>query len=607
MRARQFEKRTPELRLKLEGWRSRFVLVLVIAGFLVLAGRAFYLQALDTGFLQAKGEQRYTRVIDLPASRGKVLDRNGQLLAISTAVESIWAAPDDMEALEEPQIRALAHALGMTPAEVRQKVANKDRQFVFLKRQISPDQAAKVMALRVPGIFQQREYRRFYPAGEVMAHVVGFTGIEDNGQEGLELAAQKRLAGVPGVRKVIKDRKGRIVEDIESLRMPRDGESVTLAIDQRLQFLAHQELKAAVAANRAKAGSMVILDAKTGEILALVNQPDYNPNNRATVTGRQTRNRSVTDLFEPGSTMKPFTVAAALDSHIVTPDTQIQTAPGTMTINGATISDSHPMGLLTVSQVIQKSSNIGTAKIQLAMPAERMGTLYSELGFGRVPQTGFPGEAKGLLRPWAKWRPIEQATMSYGHGIAVSLLQVARAYTVFTNDGQLLPLSLTRRDALPIGKPLITSESAREVTRMMEMAASAGGTAPLAQVAGYRVAGKTGTAYKPENGHYNESKYVSSFVGFGPVSAPRLIIAVMLDEPAAGKHYGGDVSAPVFSSVMGKALRLMSIAPDAMGSDPQPGTVNAKFMGSEPDVVSQRGRARAGAHESGSDPGGSAG
>ncbi len=583
MRARKFEKRTPELRLKLEGWRSRFVLVLVIAGFGVLAGRAFYLQAMDTGFLQAKGEQRYTRVIDLPASRGKVLDRNGQLLAISTAVESIWAAPDDMEGLEEPQVRALAHALGMSPADIRQKVANKDRQFVFLKRQISPDQAAKVMALRVPGVFQQREYRRYYPAGEVMAHVVGFTGIEDNGQEGIELAAQKRLAGVPGVRKVIKDRKGRIVEDVDSLRVPRDGESVTLAIDQRLQFLAHQELKAAVEQNRARAGSLVILDAKTGEILALVNQPDYNPNNRTAVTGRQTRNRSVTDLFEPGSTLKPFTVASALDLGIVKPTTLIQTAPGSMTIGKATISDSHPMGLLTVEQVIQKSSNIGTAKIQLQMPAERMGTLYQELGFGRAPQTGFPGEAKGLLRPWAQWRPIEQATMSYGHGIAVSLLQVARAYTVFTNEGQLLPLSLMRRDAAPIGKPLITPETAREVTRMMEMAASTGGTAPLAQVPGYRVAGKTGTAYKPENGHYNENKYVSSFVGFGPVTNPRLIIAVMLDEPNAGKHFGGDVGAPVFSSVMGKALRLMAVAPDGPASPANSGTLNvqAQRTGSE--------------------------
>jgi cell division protein FtsI/penicillin-binding protein 2 len=444
----KFEKRTPQLRLKLEGWRSRFVLVVVIGGFAVLAARAFYLQGMQTTFLQAKGEQRYGRVLEMPASRGPVKDRNGQPLAISTPVESIWTSPEDVD-IEEAQVRALAKALAIAPEEIRQKIARKDRQFVYLKRQISPDQAAKVMALRIPGVFQQREYRRYYPAGEVMAHVVGFTGMEESGQEGIELAAQERLAGVPGSRKVIKDRKGRIVEDVEAMRAPRDGQEVDLAIDQRLQFLAHRELKAAVEANKAKGGSMVILDARTG----------------------------------------------------------------------------------------------------------------------------FPGEAKGLLRPWDKWRPIEQATMSYGMGISVSLLQVARAYTIFTNEGQLLPLSLLKTDAQPIGKQLITRATALEVTRMMEMAASPGGTAPQAQVPGYRVAGKTGTAHKAEAGGYAAHKYVSSFVGFGPVSNPRFIVAVMLDEPAGAKYYGGDVGAPVFSSVMGSALRMMSVAPDA------PQTLNVKAPG----------------------------
>lgn len=565
----KFEKRTPQLRLKLEGWRSRLVLVVAMAGFAALAGRAFYLQAMHTDFLQAKGDARYTRVLELPASRGPVNDRNGQPLAISTPVESIWATPDELDDVDDAKIRALAGALALAPDEIRQKIARKDRQFVYLKRQISPDQAAKVMALGIPGVFQQREFRRYYPAGEVMAHVVGFTGIEDNGQEGIELAAEERLAGVPGSRKVIKDRKGRIVEDIESLRAPRDGQAVTLAIDQRLQFLAHRELKAAVAREGAKGGSIVILDAATGEILALVNQPDYNPNNRANVTGRQTRNRSVTDLFEPGSTMKPFTIAAALDAGIVTPGTLVQTGPGFMTLGGWTINDSHPNGTITVAQVIQKSSNIGAAKIMLRMQPERMGSLFHELGFGSAPQTGFPGEAKGQLKPWAKWRPIEQATLAYGHGISVSLLQMARAYTIFTNGGQLLPLSLLKSEAQPIGKPLITRETALEVTRMMEMAVMPEGTAPRAQVPGYRVAGKTGTAYKPENGGYNERKYVSSFVGFGPVTRPRYIVAVMIDEPAGPKHVGGDVAAPVFSSVMGAALRMMSVPPDA------PGTLNA--------------------------------
>jgi len=573
----KFEKRAPQLRLKLDGWRSTLVFALVATAFAGLAARAFYLQAVDMSFLQAKGEARYARVIDLPASRGPVKDRNGQALAISTPVESICATPEDLEEAGDAQVRSLARALGMAEGEMRQKFARKDRQFVYLKRQISPDQAAKVIALGTPGVFQQREYRRYYPAGEVMAHVVGFTGIEDNGQEGIELAAEDRLAGARGSRKVIKDRRGRIVEDVEGQRAPRDGQEVVLSIDQRLQFLAHRELKAAVEASRAKAGSLVILDAKTGEVLALVNQPDYNPNNRANVTGRQTRNRSVTDLFEPGSTMKPFTVAEALETGVVKPDTTIQTGQGTMTLGGWTITDTHPNGLLTVAQVIQKSSNIGTSKIQLQMPAERMGTFYRELGFGSAPQTGFPGEARGQLRPWAQWRPIEQATMSYGHGLSVSLLQLARAYTIFTNEGQLLPLTLLKRDAQPIGKRLISRETASEVNRMMEMAVMPGGTAPRAQVPGYRVAGKTGTAHKAENGGYAEHKYVSSFVGFGPVTRPRFIVAVMLDEPQGAKYYGGDVGAPVFSTVMGAALRMMAVAPDAPGTLGAPsGTLNVQ-------------------------------
>ncbi len=570
----RYEQRTPELRLKLEGWRSRFVLVVVVAGFATLAARAFYLQGMRTDFLQAKGEARYGRVIEMPASRGPILDRNGHPLAISTPVESIWASPEDLEAAPA-QLAALARVLGMPAPELRQKIADKDRQFAYLKRQIPPDRAAKVMALGIPGVFEQREYRRYYPAGEVMAHVVGFTGIDDRGLEGIELAEQSRLAGMPGSRKVIKDRKGRIVEDVESIRAPRDGREVVLAIDERLQFLAHRELKAAVRADGAKGGALVILDARTGEVLALVNQPDYNPNNRARVTGAQTRNRAVTDLFEPGSTMKPFTIAAALDDGIVRPDTRIDTEGGHMAIGGWTISDAHPHGTLTVAQVIQKSSNIGAAKIMLRMTPQRMGLMFRALGFGVAPHTGFPGEARGIVRPWSEWRPVEQATMSYGHGISVSLLQLARAYTIFTNGGELLPLALLKRDARPIGRPIVTAKSAREVTRMMEMAVSAEGTAPLAAVPGYRVAGKTGTAMKPERGGYNEHKYISSFVGFAPVTDPRFIIAVMLDEPA-GDHYGGDVAGPVFASVMGAALRMRSVPPDA------PQTLEVRVPGAGP-------------------------
>jgi cell division protein FtsI (penicillin-binding protein 3) len=567
-RTPRFEKRTPELRLKLEGWRSRFVFVVVAAMFAVLAGRAFYLQGMRTAFLQAKGEARFVRTIDMPASRGRVLDRNGETVAISTPAESIWASPDDLD-IDDGQVRALARALAMDASDLRQKIARKDRQFVYLKRQISPDQAAKVMALGIPGVFQQREFRRYYPAGDVMAHVVGFTGVDDTGQEGIELAANDRLAGVAGSRKVIRDRRGHVVEDVEALKPPRDGREVVLAIDQRLQFLAHRSLKEAVVQHHAKGGSIVILDARTGEVLALVNQPDYNPNNRATVTPRQVRNRSVTDLFEPGSTMKPFTVAAGLEAGVVKPDTLIETGDGSMQMAGWTIRDTHPNGLITVAQVIQKSSNIGSTKISLRIPPERMWKFYTALGFGVAPHTGFPGEARGILRPWEKWRPIEQATMSYGNGVSVSLLQLARAYTIFTNDGELLPLSLLKLDARPIARPLVSAATAHEVVRMMEMAVGPGGTAPRAQVPGYRVAGKTGTAHKPENGRYAENKYVSSFVGLGPVTRPRFIVAVMIDEPQGVNYYGGDVSAPVFASVMGAALRMMSVPPDG------PGVINA--------------------------------
>ena len=557
----KFEKRAPGLRLRLEGWRSRALLIVLVSGFAVLAARAFFLQGLNNSFLQAKGEARYGRVVEMPASRGAVRDRHGQPLAISTPAESIWASPEDLEA-DDAQVAKLARALGMEAREIRQKVAEKDRQFAWLKRQISPEQAAKVMALRIPGVFQQREYRRFYPAGEVMAHVVGFTGIDDAGQEGIELAQQERLAGVPGSRRVIKDRKGRIVEDVENLRAPREGRAITLSIDQRLQFLAHKELKGAVEANKAKGGSLVVIDARTGEVLALVNQPDYNPNNRQSVTGRQTRNRSVTDTFEPGSTFKPFAIAAAIEAGIVKPDTITETGAN-LVMPGGTITDTHPKAQLTTWEIVQKSSNIGTAKIALRMSPESLWTVYSELGFGKAPLTGFPGEAGGKLRSWKSWRPIEQATMSYGYGVSVSLLQLARSYTLFTNDGRLLPITLLKTDSHPIGKPICSAATAQTVSAMLERVVLAGGTATRAQVPGYRVAGKTGTAWKIVNGQYADNAYVATFVGYAPVSDPRYIIGVMIDEPSAGKFYGGDVSAPVFAQVMGAALRMMSVPPDA--------------------------------------------
>ncbi len=552
----------PNLRLKLEGWRSRGVLVLCLLAFALLLGRAFFLQGFDNDFLQAKGEARFMRVVEMPASRGAVMDRNGKPLAVSTPVESIWASPAEMS-LDPSQMAALGAALNIDRKALNARLAEKDKNFVWLKRQLSPAEAKKVIALKIPGVFQQREYRRFYPSGDVAAHVIGFTGKEDQGQEGIELAQQAHLSGSPGQRRVIKDRKGRIVEDIENLKAPREGKSLRLSIDERLQYLAHRELKAAVDANKAKGGAMVVLDARTGEVLALVNQPDFNPNNRVNWNPQQARNRSVTDTFEPGSTFKPFAVSAALEAGIVKPETIIITGPG-LTIGPKTITDlPHRSDRLSVAEIIQKSSNIGTAKIALQMPSEQLWNLYNDLGFGAAPKTGFPGEASGKLRAVKTWKPIEQATMGYGYGVSVSALQLARAYTIFTNDGVLLPATFIKREGDVIGKQIISPKTAKTMSRMLETVTQVGGTATKGQVPGYRIAGKTGTAHKLLNGQYADHLYVSSFVGYGPASSPRYIIAVMIDEPTAGKHFGGDVSAPVFSNMMSQALRMSGVAPDA--------------------------------------------
>ena len=482
------------------------------------------------------------------------------MLAVSTPVKSIWAIPEDAK-LTPAQVRSLARLLEMEPREVSRKLAA-DSDFVFIKRQIAPDVAERVAALNLPGIHQQKEYRRYYPAGEVTAHVVGFTGVDENGQEGIELAFDPRLAGKPGSRRVIKDRLGRIVEDVESVRKPQDGQDITLALDAKIQYLAHTHLKQALAEHKARAGGIVVLDAKSGEVLALANLPAYNPNNRGKLSGAQLRNRALTDTFEPGSTMKPFTVALALEKGRYRFDSQIQTAPGRLTIGNATIHDAHPHGLLTVAEVVQKSSNVGVAKIAADLAPEEMWQMFDTLGFGAPPKLGFPGEAGGRLRPYKTWRPIEQATMSYGHGISVSLMQLARAYLVFARDGDLIPLSLTRLDTPPLaGRRVFSQQTAREVRVMLEMAVQPGGTAPKAQVPGYRVAGKTGTAHKLEGGRYS-NHYVSSFVGFAPASDPRLIVAVMIDEPSAGRYYGGEVAAPVFSRVMAGALRALGVPPD---------------------------------------------
>jgi cell division protein FtsI (penicillin-binding protein 3) len=547
--------------LRLPAWRARVLLIGLLVWFIALMGRAVYLQGLNNDFLRQKGESRYSRVIDLPATRGMIVDRNNEPLAISTPVESVAASPDDVT-LTNDQAARLARLLEMDVSDLRRKLAEDKREFVYLKRQLAPELAARVVEMNIPGIFLQREYRRYYPSGEVMAHLLGFTDVDDKGQEALELAFNDTLTGKAGSRRVIKDRLGHIVEDVDSIRTPQNGARLQLSIDAKIQYLAFRELKKAVIDHRAKAGGIVVLDAHTGEVLAMANMPSYNPNNRGRYDARRTRNRAVTDLFEPGSTLKPFTAAAALEAGTVKPGTVIQTAPGRLTIGNRTIHDAHTEGALTVEQVIQKSSNVGAAKIALGLAPEQMWTLFNKVGFGAVPKSGFPGEAAGRLRAYAGWKPIEQATMSYGHGISLSLLQLARAYTVFATDGVMRPVTLLKRDTPEEGTSVVSPVTAREVRHMLEMVTQAGGTAPRAQITGYRVAGKTGTAHKLEGRGYAHDKYVSSFVGFAPASAPRLIVAVMIDEPL-GQYYGGTVAAPVFAEVMAGALRMLGIPPDA--------------------------------------------
>jgi len=550
---------SPALALKFQTWRSRLLLIGLTAWFVVLGGRALYLQGMHHDFLQAKGESRYSRQMSLFATRGTIVDRNNDLLAISSPVESVAASPENV-AITPEQTAKLARILAIHPEELTRKLDTKSG-FVFLKRQLPPEQTAKVVELNVPGIFLQREYKRYYPTGEVMAHVIGFTDIDDKGQEALELAFESTLTGKPGSRRVIRDRRGHIIEDVESIREPQHGQKLTLSIDARIQHVAFRELKAAVAEHRAKAGGIVVLDAQTGEVLAMANLPTYNPNNRTTIDQKKMRNRTITDLFEPGSTLKPFTAAVALEAGKVKPQTVIQTAPGRLTIGKHTIHDAHAHGALTVTQVIQKSSNIGAAKMALSLPPQTMWTLLKQVGFGTQPQSGFPGEVSGVLRAHASWKPIEQATMSYGHGISVSLLQLARAYSIFATDGRIVPLTLVKREAPAELVRVVKAETALAVRAMLELAVLPGGTAPRAQIPGYRVGGKTGTAHKLEGRGYT-NKYISSFVGFAPASNPRLIVAVMIDEPSAGKHYGGAVAAPVFNQVMSGALRLLAIPPD---------------------------------------------
>jgi cell division protein FtsI (penicillin-binding protein 3) len=546
------------------GLRGRLLfLVACLALFmLTLIGRAVSLQVLDKDFLQGQGQARHMRVVDLPAHRGMIRDRDGEPLAVSTPVESVWVNPQELVGVQEG-ISGLAQLLSLDRDFVQQRVSrNPGREFVYLSRHISPTLAAQVKQLALPGVYLQKEYKRFYPGGEVTAHVVGFTNIDDIGQEGLELSYDEWLRGEPGAKRVIKDGQRHTVEDVESIRRSRPGKDLVLSIDRRIQYLAYRELKAAVQEHKAKSASAVVLDVKTGEVLAMVNQPSYNPNNRNRLRRQHMRNRAVTDVFEPGSTMKPFIVAAALEGGRYRPDTQVNTEPGWFRVGRNTVRDVHNYGLLDVTGVIRKSSNVGITKIALSLPGKDIWSLLSGLGFGVPTDSGFPGESAGLLVGYRNWNEIETATLAFGYGISATPLQLAQSYAVLASGGIRRPVSFLRQDAAPAGERILPEGVAQQVNSMLEKVTGPQGTALTARVSGYRVGGKTGTVRKSIAGGYADDKYLAVFAGMAPVSDPRLVMVVMVNEPDNGKYYGGQVAGPVFSRVMSGALRLMAVPPD---------------------------------------------
>ena len=558
---------SPLLASKTPVWRSKLIVALMALGFTGLVGRAAHVQVIDNDFFIRQGEVRFARTLTLPPNRGRVLDRNGVLLASSVPAPSIWANPEDLDR-DPVKLRQLAKLLDMAPAELDSKLKNEEKTFVWLRRQMDESVVKEIRALNIKGVYDTKEYKRLYPEGEAAAHIVGFTNVEDKGQEGVELIFQKQLAGQAGSRRVIKDRLGRVVEAVGETVHPVDGQDLQLSIDSKVQFYAYQTLRDAVAQHKAKAGSVVVLDAQTGEILALANYPSYSPDKRGNLTGEQLRNRALTDSFEPGSTMKPFTVALALEQGLVKPETPIQTAPGRITITGSTITDVHPYGVLTVNEVIQKSSNVGTVKMAMQLQPREMWEMFAELGFGQKPQLPFPGVVSGRLRPYKSWRPVEQATMSYGYGVSSSLFQVARAYTVFARDGEIVPATLMKTNQPVVGTRVFSPEHAKAMRKMLQMASGPGGTGQKAQTMGYSVGGKSGTARKQEGKGYASKKYRGFFVGIAPIDQPRIVVAVMIDEPSNGVYYGGAVAAPVFSQTVQQTLRLMGVQPD-MAVKPQ--------------------------------------
>ena len=552
---------SPLLASKTPVWRSKFIVAAIALGFAVLAARAAHVQIFGNAFFQRQGEVRFVRTLELPASRGRIMDRNGLILASNIPAASIWAIPEDVTATPA-QLKELAQLLEIPLAELSSKLGNEDKSFVWLKRQVEEPVAKRITELGLKGIHQDSGFKRQYPDGEATAHVIGFTNIENTGLDGMELTFEKHLLGRAGSRRVIKDGKGRVVEDIRDKVPPVDGKDLQLSLDSKVQFFAYQKLRETVTAQKAKGGSVVVLDAVTGEVLALANYPSYMPDKRKNLTGEQLRNRAVTDTFEPGSTMKPITVAMALESGRVTPQTLIETGPGRYAIGGFNITDTHNYGTLTVEGVIQKSSNVGALKIAQKMSPHEMWDTFTALGYGQKPQIQFRGAVTGRVRPWKTWRPVDQATMSYGYGLSASLFQMAHSYTAFAHDGRIIPLTMLKSTEPAVGVKVFSPENAQAVRRMLQMAASPGGTGQLAQTVGYSVGGKSGTAHKQVGKGYASDKYRAWFAGMAPIDTPRIIVAVMIDEPSNGQYFGGVVAAPVFSEVVQQTLRLMNVQPD---------------------------------------------
>lgn len=552
---------SPLLASKTPVWRSKFIVAALVLGFFALAVRAVDIQVVNNDFFKRQGELRFVRTLDLPANRGQILDRNGLILASSVIAPSVWATPEDVD-ISEANLVKLAKLLDMPTAELSKKLNNDDKSFVWLKRQVDVNRAKQIESLGIKGVYLRNEYKRIYPEGDAASSLMGFANVDGKGLGGIELAFNDDLSGRTGSRKVIKDRLGHVVENVGEQFLPVAGKDMQLSIDSKIQFFAFQKLRDAVLENKVKSGSVVVLDVATGEVLALANYPVAASSKQSNLNGAQLRNRALTDTFEPGSTMKPFTAALALEKGFVKPETVIQTAPGRITIGGATITDAHPHDALTVSQVIQKSSNVGIVKMAMQMQASEMWTMFDQVGFGQKPQLTFPGMATGRVRPFKSWRPVEQATMSYGYGMSCSLVQLAHAYTVFARDGDMIPMTLVKRDTVAISQSVFSPKTASSIRSMLQLASGDGGTAPKAQTMGYSVGGKTGTAHVLEGKAYANKKYRGFYVGMAPIEKPRVVVAVMIDEPSNGKYFGGDVAAPVFSETVQQSLRILGVQPD---------------------------------------------